>query len=256
MTLTAIGQWNSGGSSWTSSVGLNFIYQPLNVTSPFPNITGGGNADICPSGFSGLVSTSGPYRAYRVLGSAIQLEVLSANSGDNLGVVLCTSGPASALHAHYVSAVQSAFSSTRIVGFGQGSRSVMRRSLSVAQVGGVADTAVLDEDDYSGTATTVPVENWLWEVWIQTCDAANSTAAIAYQVRVSYDVLLEAPAWNTTTTTEVDEKTLPPKASRQYSRSVLGAAHGVSSPSGQFAVVQTARSGAKPRPVETLSDKG
>jgi hypothetical protein len=181
----------SSGQSNRYDVLGNSCYQPFNGSVPLPNISGGGSATTDPAGFMNTLSSTGPYRQFRVIGSAIRLEFLIANAGDNLELCVVPTQPGLTHHSGFTVASQAKYAVTRMAGFGQGSRSIMSNDASTAAIYGVTKGAVLSEDDFLGAYNANPSNSFGWEVWYQTCDGATNSGALGYSCTIAFDVLLE-----------------------------------------------------------------
>jgi hypothetical protein len=194
----------SSGASVRYDAFSNSVYHPFNGTTPLPAILSGGGATTQPAGFSGLLTSSGPYKSFRVFGSCIRAEFLTSNAGDNLMyVVVPTEGAPIVNHANIILASEAMGAETRMSGFGQGGRSIIENSVSTHTAFGCARGAVLFEDDFLGNYNGNPSNIAGWEIWYGTCDGSTNSGTITYSVAIAYDVLLEHPAWSSTSTEEV-----------------------------------------------------
>lgn len=190
MSTRLVGQWNTGASATGKFVvGGNILYLPWNTGAPFPNGVSGVAASENPAGFTGLLSTNGPYLAYRVIGSACRVEVLPTVGGDTCDFVL-SPVLGTTVHANYQGALQSKYSMSRLVSAANGATPQLSQALSTAEVVGEHPEAVIDEDDYIGLYNAAPTKAWSWEVWYATCDAAVLGSGLPVVCAVTYDVLL------------------------------------------------------------------
>jgi hypothetical protein len=193
----------SSGSTNRYDLFLNSLFQPFNGAVALPGIGSGGGATTQPEGFSGLLTSTGPYKLSRVLGSAVSLELLCANAGDNLVFTLVPTQSSNTKHANATLAGAAYLSVTRMAGFGQGGRCIIRNKASVAQVIGCKPEAVMVEDNYLANYNNSPTNILGWELWYSTCDGATNAGAIAYRVVMSFDAMLEGPAWASAPVEEV-----------------------------------------------------
>jgi hypothetical protein len=194
----------SSGASVRYDAFSNSVYHPFNGTTPLPAILSGGGATTQPAGFSGLLTSSGPYKSFRVFGSAIRAEMLTSNAGDNLMyVVVPTEGAPIVNHANITLASEAMGAETRMSGFGQGGRSVIENSVSTHTAFGCARSAVLCEDDFLGNYNANPSNIAGWEIWYGTCDGSTNSGTITYSVAIAFDVLLEHPTWSSASTEEL-----------------------------------------------------
>jgi len=204
MTTSLIGSIAaSSGATVRYDAFLNALYHPWNGTVPLPgNITGSSNTTQ-PSAFSYLLTSSGPYLRYRVIGCALRFELLTANAGDNLVFTIVPTqatppGGSIVHHSNMALATQSFGAEDRLTGFGNGGRSMLQAAWATAAVAGVDAKEVLTDDNFAGYYNAAPQSLIGIELWYATTDSSTNAGAIAYKATLSYDVVLEDPAWSST----------------------------------------------------------
>jgi hypothetical protein len=166
----------------TASAGL-YLYQYRGNSVFDPNYTGTGGQ---PAGFDVWAQF---YNEYVVLSSRMEVEVIGATSGTVEYVTYPsynTSAPSNSEDAsarpyaerHIVAAVGNAVKST------------LASSMSTAQLLGVREEAVIDDDAYGATTGTSPGANevWYWNIVAQNINNSNTLADVV-RVRILYDVM-------------------------------------------------------------------
>jgi hypothetical protein len=191
-----IGSITAGAAASANfTVLLDSVYEPFNTAKAFPNPIGGSGVTVNPGGFSDLLSSNGPYLNFRVLGAAASWEVLTANAGDNLMYVIAPGDTFGGTHSSASKASQSFGAVSRIQGFGQGGRSMIKGSWSIAGVAGVSESEVLDSSAWQGTYNANPGNIINLDCWYATLDGAVTAGTVTYRVSIAYDVMCNTPAW-------------------------------------------------------------
>jgi len=212
MMIRAIGSIASGGAHAASfaEVKMNSVFTPLNTATPPPNLLGGNTTSSNPSGYAELVGTNGPYTDFRVLGSAVSFELLIETAADNM---LITVAPflSTALPTTVLGTATAMGGVSRMVGFAQGSRNIIKTKVSTAVVAGATDEEAAVTSTLLGNPTTDPSSLYVWS--FAYCLGVNqvTTAAVTYSMCVSYDVVLESPQWKALADGGDDEKVYLPK---------------------------------------------
>jgi hypothetical protein len=156
-------------------------------------------------------TTQAAYLRYRVVASAISVEMLSSAAADNFKFVVVPSGLNNDVGASIETAGQSRFSVSRIGGFGNGGRVILENQCSVPEVLGETWETVLGEEEYSGTQAADPANYLGWNIWYGTLQGGVLAAPLCYNVRVSWDVIMEEAQWANNSLANVssssDEKT-------------------------------------------------
>jgi hypothetical protein len=186
----------SSGASNHYSFCLNSLYHWLDAGSlytNFPTFGGGASTSSNPAAYSALVTSDGPYANYRVIGVAVRLECLTANSGDNLEFTLAPVNGSRYGNAFEASAGWGC--ERRFVGFGQGGRSMISRSWSIADISGVTRQQVMTNDDFSALYNAQPPELCVADVWYATADNATNSGTITFSISIAFDTVLESPQW-------------------------------------------------------------
>jgi len=203
-----VGSISVGAASTKYDVSLNSPYIPWNTATPLPNPVGVTLATFQPAGYTGLISSTGPYLTYRVLGSAIRVELLTSNAGDNIVFTVVPRPAGGTTYSNAVTAAQARYAVSRLSGFGNGGRSVIQSAISIASVYGTDPEAVLIEDNYAATAAAYPTDYVEWSIWWATTDGAVTAGAVGYRVSVVYDVLFQDPAYSSTKLDDVSNLSL------------------------------------------------
>jgi len=195
MTGSCLGSVSaSSGADNRYDVCLNTPGLWLDTSSHLPGLTGGSSTTSSLAGYGALCNSNGPYTNFRVIGASLRIELLTANAGDNLLFVVAPwfASP----HSSAVEAAQSWGSQRRLVGFGNGGRSMIARSWSIADIAGIAPVEVLTNDDWAGSASspTPPIPVYA-ALFYALADGATNTGTITFAVSVSMDVLFEGPQW-------------------------------------------------------------
>jgi hypothetical protein len=187
-------------------VDLNSMFKPFSTGSSLPNpltaVSG-----LYPSGYNTYWSTNGPYSQYVIVGSSIRVELLTANAGDNLVFTLVPTGLSGSAYADITHAGQGAFAKSRLIGFGNGGRSLLQQSVSVAEMAGVSQREIIDNANFGAAYNATPSNRLYWQIWWATCDAAVTSGTLTYRVQVAYDCLALAPTWTLSQDDDVKEST-------------------------------------------------
>lgn len=206
MAQTYIGSITAGAAaSGNFTVYMNSVYEPFNTAKAFPNAVGGSNTLNNPGGFSDLLSSNGPYLNFRVVGMAARWEVLTSVGGDNLMYCIAPGDTFGGIHSSATKASQSFGAQSRIVGYGNGGKSQVQGSWSVAAVGGVSESEVIESSQWQGTYNALPNNTILLDCWYATLDGAVTAGTVTYRVSVAYDVITNTPAW-TANLDDIDTK--------------------------------------------------
>jgi len=207
VTIRALGSISSGGAhaAQFAEVKMNSVFTPLNTSTPPPNLVGGSTTSSSPSGVAELLGANGPYTDFRVLGSAVSIEMLPESAADNL--FMCVAPfLSSALPTTTLGTATSMGGVSRMCGFSQGSRAILRTKVSTAVVAGATDEEAAVTSTLLGNPTTDPSSLYYWV--FAYCLGVNqvTTAAITYSICVSYDVVLESPQWKALADANPDEE--------------------------------------------------
>jgi hypothetical protein len=194
VTIDQIGSLAAGTATADYLVNLNSVFIPFSTGSNLPNPLSAVGS-LAPSGYGTYWSATGPYSAYIVIGSAISVELLTANAGDNLVYTVVPTGSSGAIYSDAVHAGQGAFAKSRLIGFGNGGRSVLSQSASVAELAGVSHQEIIDNPSFGAAYNATPSNRLFWQIWFATCDGANTAGTLTYRVQVSYDVMAILPTW-------------------------------------------------------------
>lgn len=192
-------------ASFTYSVFLNTLYRPWNVTpiqtsaNNFPAFINYSAATLQPQGYSNLCNAItdtteiyAPYNNYCVLASSIEFESRPVAIGDNHYVsIVPTLRPAPASQSGIPSTFQAGlpdpYEKKRFFGMNIDAKP-LKSYMSVAKLSGYTKKQV--EADISGEFSSPtnfhPIEYQLWNVQIQTCNNAVTTAGIGYICRVRW----------------------------------------------------------------------
>lgn len=166
----------------TASGGL-YSYQYRGNSVFDPNYTGTGGQ---PAGFDQWAAF---YNEYTVLSCRIHAEIISGTSGTTEYVLFpaynttVPSTPEDASVRPYAKASIGA-------AVGNGTLRHLRQSMSTAQLLGVREQAVIDDDAYGATVSSSPAATavWYWTLVGQNLNNANSLADIV-RIHLEYDVL-------------------------------------------------------------------
>jgi hypothetical protein len=140
-----------------------------------------------------------------VVGSAIRVELLTANAGDNLVFTVVPTGLSGAAYADITHAGQGAFAQSRLIGFGNGGRVMLNQSVSVAEMAGVSPREVIDNPNFGASYNATPSNRLYWQIWWATCDNSSTSGTLTYRVQVSYDCMALAPTWTLSQDDDVKE---------------------------------------------------
>jgi len=214
-TAKALGSVTAGSASTTRYDIRAIPYQPWNGTVPLPNLTDGSSDTLLPSGYGGLLSSNGPYLAYRCIGTAARVEWLTSNAGDNCMFILVPTDADGVNHATASKAASAWGAQSRLVGFGNGGRSSLSGAWSTAAACGVDAREVLVSESYLGTYAGAPATYNGLEVWYATADGGATSGTMTFVVTLAFDVLLENPNWGGTQDDLEDSGVVDKRAAHQ-----------------------------------------
>jgi len=166
-------------------------YQTFRLNDLFdPDVTRSGHQ---PYYFDQYCTSSGPYTNFRVLGARVVVEAV-ADTETNIkamahvmGPVFTTAAPPHALSdASVMSLLEMPSWTGGYVSPGAPSRK-WKFNFTTAKLFGVSPKAVETEEDYEGSASASPSDQWFFTIASQSADAATDTN-YTYTVLIEYDV--------------------------------------------------------------------
>jgi len=193
------GVYASGDTSLVNQVGMNFVYLPFYVhglNAAFTDFAGSLQTltTLNPVGYSDLCN-SALYSSYRVIASKIKVQLIPSETTDTaLLVVVPTigqydSGGNSIVPSVISSATEAQdvpFSKDKLVAANQ-QGSAIRSTMSSPKMFGLTKKQYMDDEyAYSSAYNARPVNYALWNICMETADAAVTTGTIAYRIDVEY----------------------------------------------------------------------
>lgn len=158
---------------------------------------------IEPAGLGNLIYNAslntGIYYRYRVYGAKLQMTVSPGNSADACYGVIAVQNKDDSTFATSISAVQNAMqapnSTYRICSINNNmGNNVVSYYISTAKAYGVAHTAVRDEDEFTGTFSTDPVNLIDFTTFIDTTDNAGFVGTCSVNFKLTQYVEFYEPA--------------------------------------------------------------
>jgi len=180
----------------------NSPFLPWNTASGFPGPIDVANNVNTTAGYNLLCGANGPYLAYRVYGSAVEVSVANEAAVDNLEIVIAPYQTTA--QTNLTLAGQSRWSRQATVGFGDG---VVRLSntLATTEMTGDGQQAIQYQSGNAAAYNAYPASLWFWACFYSLASAAVTTGQIAWKATVCYDVCFENPQFDAADLDSVSE---------------------------------------------------
>ncbi len=166
-----------------TTLGSLYLYQFRGNSAFDPDLTGAGSQ---PTGFD---QWSAFYNEYTVLSSHFEVEYICATSA-GVEVVTYPSYNTTSPSTSFDASSRPYAKRCLLLNAGNGVKETLRSNMSTAQMLGVRDEAIIDDDAYGATISANPgsAAVWYWNVVAQNTTNTN-TLADAVRIRLVYDVL-------------------------------------------------------------------
>jgi hypothetical protein len=182
---------------------LNSPFLPWNTSAAWSGPIDRADNAATVAGYPLLCTSTGPYRSYRVFGSAITISISNESNTDDL--YTCVAPYVGTAQANLTVAAQSKFAKSATVTYG-GNAVRLSNSLSVAEISGDSPASVSVESGFGAAYNAYPTFLANWRVWWKTADASTNGGGIAIAATVVYDVVFENPQFDAATLDSVSEK--------------------------------------------------
>lgn len=191
---SALGVFQVSGNS--CHLPFNSVLANANTRTISNYVTGSGAAfyssanyaTIQPQGFTNFLAAGGLYTNYRVLASKIILQVNPRGPDDAVFVCVNANASGTNYNSNIWTIGESPFSSKVQHCSLYKSKDTVTKTLTTGKVYGVTDSAIRQDQAYSGAFNTSPSNEWVWNVIIQTLNNTATTYSLSYMIKVEYDV--------------------------------------------------------------------